>query len=715
MAGVVLRGLGKVFPNGVEAVCGVDLTVEAGEFLAIVGPSGSGKSTLLRLIAGLEAPTAGAVWIGGRDVTRLAPRQRDVAMVFQDPALFPHLTVSDNLAFGLHTRGVERDEARNRVASVAELLGLTAMLDRRPGTLSGGQRQRVALGRAVVKRPALFLFDEPLSGLDAPLRASIRGDLIDLHRTLGATILHVTHDQAEALAVSDRVAVMHDGRIVEVGAPRSLYERPESRFVAQFLGSPPMNVLPSRIGQGSAALCLFGDESESRVAFLPRDPRLVSWLATRSDDRVDLGLRPDHLVVSPIGEAPGPGIISWQGSSSTAVAEVIRCEFLGHESIATVAAQTPSSCQCKVHSIYQRWRGRVRGSISVFAWTRRRGSILIPARSFASRRPRRVLPVRARRYSLISEDRALRWPPRTRRVGPTPMRDLLRNLTDALERGLERIVCQVVETRGSTPQKAGALMIVDADGGQAGTLGGGCIEAEVKQKAVRRIGEEGARIESFVLDHDYAWADGLICGGKMVITTEALRGPGPLAYYTAYRTLLESGEGLTEAVVVDPSRLACNVPPGARFVFGPDGQFVAGWPVQSVPDEVAERIAPLVDRPKPAMRGGVVVMPTLPRIRLVIVGAGHVGQAVGALASQADFDVWVVDDRQQYANPERFPAAERLLVGPIEEVLSTLDLTPNTFALIVTRGHGHDQEALYHLATTAAAYVGLIKHAARSS
>ena len=194
-------------------------------------------------------------------------------------------------------------------------------------------------------------------------------------------------------------------------------------------------------------------------------------------------------------------------------------------------------------------------------------------------------------------------------------------------------------------------MIVDADGGsRSGTLGGGCVEAEVKQKAVRRIGEDGAKIESFVLDHDYAWADGLICGGKMVITTEALRGAGPLAYYTAYRRLLESGDGFTEAVVVEPSRLAAAIPTGARFVFGHDGRFVAGWPVSSAPEEVADRIAPLVDRPKAAMRGGVVVMPTLPRIRLVIVGAGHVGQAVGARASQAVFDVWVVGDRQQYAN-----------------------------------------------------------------
>jgi len=289
------------------------------------------------------------------------------------------------------------------------------------------------------------------------------------------------------------------------------------------------------------------------------------------------------------------------------------------------------------------------------------------------------------------------------------MRDLLRHLTDALERGREPIVCQVVETRGSTPQKAGALMVVDPEGRQVGTLGGGCVEAEVKQKAVRRVNQTGAELNSFVLDHDYAWADGLICGGKMVITTEALRGAGPLAYYHAYRSLLEAGEGFTEAVVIDPAKAgAGDLSPGARFLFGPDGLPVAGWPEGAPPVGMRDRIAPLSDRPKPGVRGGVAVLPTLPRVRLVIVGAGHVGQGVAALAAQADFDVWVVDDRHQYASTERFPAAERLVVGPMDEVLPALDVTANTFAVIVTRGHGHDQEALFHLAPTAAPYVGLI-------
>ena len=288
------------------------------------------------------------------------------------------------------------------------------------------------------------------------------------------------------------------------------------------------------------------------------------------------------------------------------------------------------------------------------------------------------------------------------------MRDLLSDLTNALEQGREVIVCQVVETRGSTPQKAGALMIVSPDGGQVGTLGGGCVEAEVKQKAVRRVGRNGAEISSFVLDHDYAWADGLICGGKMVITSEAFQGPGALAYFQAYQKLLDAGDGLTEAFVVDPQALGAPIEPGCRFVFGPDGRCAAGWPLGEPPAALLKLHIPLADRPKPGIRGGVALLPTLPRIRLVIVGAGHVGQAVGNLASQADFEVWVVDDRRQYANRERFPSAHRLIVGPIEETLPTLEITPHTYALIVTRGHGHDQEALFHLAETPASYVGLI-------
>lgn len=288
------------------------------------------------------------------------------------------------------------------------------------------------------------------------------------------------------------------------------------------------------------------------------------------------------------------------------------------------------------------------------------------------------------------------------------MRELLRQLTNALECGEERIVCQVVETRGSTPQKAGALMVLDPDGGQVGTLGGGCVEAEVTSRAAGRLGEEGAELQTFILDHDYAWADGLICGGKMVVSSEAVRGSGPLDYFRAYRSLLDSGDGLTEAVVIDPPKLGADLLPGARFLFDSSGACLASWPRIEPPNALTERVVPLVERPGPTIRAGVSFMPTLPRVRLVIVGAGHVGQAVAALAAQADFSVWVLDDRHLYASPERFPTAERLIVGSFDDTLPALEVTPHTYALIVTRGHGHDEEALYHLAGTLASYVGLL-------
>ena len=288
------------------------------------------------------------------------------------------------------------------------------------------------------------------------------------------------------------------------------------------------------------------------------------------------------------------------------------------------------------------------------------------------------------------------------------MRELLRHVSEALERGRELIVCQVVETRGSTPQKAGALMLVDPDGGQVGTLGGGCVEAEVKQKAIRRIGAEGAELHSFVLDHDYAWADGLICGGKMVILAEAVARP--------------RSSGLLPGLSVPAGGRAGDDRGGRRRSRearrGRGGEPIplrrrrhvrrgmAGARPARGPAAIGSRA--LDDRPKPAVRSGVAYLPTLPRVRLVIVGAGHVGQGVAKLAAEVDFDVWVVDDRQQYANAERFPTASRRIVGPIGEVLPALEMTPQTYAVIVTRGHGHDQEALEHLAATPAGYVGLI-------
>jgi xanthine dehydrogenase accessory factor len=287
------------------------------------------------------------------------------------------------------------------------------------------------------------------------------------------------------------------------------------------------------------------------------------------------------------------------------------------------------------------------------------------------------------------------------------MRDLVRQINRALEQDRPMVLCQVVETRGSTPQKAGALMVVDPVGGQIGTLGGGCVENEVKQKCLRQLDADSAALHSYVLDHDYAWADGLICGGKMVIVSQPFRGAEPLAYFRALERAIEQGDGFTEAVVVNPEDLD-GTALGDRFLFDGGGRLIARWTARAAAEEPSSRIRPLDDRPGPRADRGVAVLPSLPRVRLVVVGAGHVGQAVADLASQADFDVWVVDDRQQYANAERFPRADRLLVGPIGGILASMEVTPRTYALIVTRGHGHDQEALYHLAPTAASYVGLI-------
>jgi xanthine dehydrogenase accessory factor len=291
--------------------------------------------------------------------------------------------------------------------------------------------------------------------------------------------------------------------------------------------------------------------------------------------------------------------------------------------------------------------------------------------------------------------------------GIPSMRDVVRHLIDALEQDRELILCQVVETRGSTPQKAGALMIIDPDGGQVGTLGGGCVENEVKMKAIRQLGGSAAAVHSFVLDHDYAWADGLICGGKMVIVTQSVRGPEPLAYFRSLDQAIEQGQGFTEAVVVDQQQAGGSAL-GTRFLLGSEGQTQSSWPQDSLPNGLKSDLVPPIDRPKPLVRRGIAYLPQWPRIRLIIVGAGHVGHAVAGLAAQAEFDVWIIDDRHQYANRERYPGAQRVLVGTIDDMIKSLEITPRDFVLIVTRGHGHDQEALYHLAPTAASYVGLI-------
>jgi multiple sugar transport system ATP-binding protein len=244
---IAIESVTKVFAGGVTAVDDVTLTVADGEFMVLVGPSGCGKSTLLRMIAGLEDVTDGTIRIGDRDVTKLEPRQRDVAMVFQNYALYPHMNVRDNLAYGLRMRKTPRRDVGRRVEEVAHMLGLEELLDRRPGALSGGQRQRVAMGRAIVREPVAFLMDEPLSNLDAKLRVGMRAELARLHDRLGTTTVYVTHDQVEAMTLGQRVAVMRDGRIQQVDAPQVLYAAPRNLYVAAFIGSPSMNFVHATV------------------------------------------------------------------------------------------------------------------------------------------------------------------------------------------------------------------------------------------------------------------------------------------------------------------------------------------------------------------------------------------------------------------------------------------------------------------------------------
>jgi multiple sugar transport system ATP-binding protein len=279
MAEIVLDNVSKVFAGGVTAVDGISLTIAGGEFLVLVGPSGCGKSTLLRMIAGLEETTEGTVTIGGVDVTELPPRDRDVAMVFQSYALYPHMSVRANLGYGLKVRKTPKAEIEERVKTVAELLGLERLLDRRPAALSGGQRQRVAMGRAIVRHPKAFLMDEPLSNLDAKLRVSMRAQLGALHARLATTTIYVTHDQIEAMTLGQRVAVMREGRIQQVDTPQALYSQPANLFVAAFIGSPAMNLVEAEVRDG---VLRFGGHTIP----LPAD-------AVPSRERVVAGMRPE--------------------------------------------------------------------------------------------------------------------------------------------------------------------------------------------------------------------------------------------------------------------------------------------------------------------------------------------------------------------------------------------------------------------------------------
>ena len=316
MSSIELDHVSKLYANGAYGVRDVDLSIGEGEFVIFLGPSGCGKSTTLRMIAGLEGISSGDLRIGGRSVNNVAPRDRNIAVVFQSYALYPHMSVRDNMGFGLKMRGVGRAVIDEKIREAAGLLGLTPYLDRKPAALSGGQRQRVALGRAIVRDPVAFLLDEPLSNLDAQLRAEMRLELVKLHRRLGRTIVHVTHDQVEAMTMGDRICIMREGRMIQVGKPLEVYANPVDTFVARFLATPPMNLIPARLEGRDDGQAVVGDGFDVTVPDMHR----TAYAPVVGRD-VIFGLRPEDL-----HETPQPGF-------SRIDVTVVAMEALGVENI----------------------------------------------------------------------------------------------------------------------------------------------------------------------------------------------------------------------------------------------------------------------------------------------------------------------------------------------------------------------------------------------
>ncbi len=341
MANVTLRNVKKAYPNGFEAIKGVDVDVADGQFCVLVGPSGCGKSTLLRMVAGLETITSGEIDIGGRIVNQVEPADRDIAMVFQNYALYPHMSVYNNMAYGLRNRGMPKGEIDTRVQEAARILELTAMLDRRPGQLSGGQRQRVAMGRAIVRQPKVFLFDEPLSNLDAKLRIAMRVEIRKLQRRLKTTSIYVTHDQLEAMTLADVLVVMNGGQVEQIGNPLQIYQKPATTFVAAFIGAPPMNLISLR----NSDVKLQGASSDAAILGI-RPEDLVMSNGTAPDDSVALemtveaiervgaetyvyGIRNQQAGLPAVSSKPGelpPGeiLVRIPGQEGPAIGEKIR-------------------------------------------------------------------------------------------------------------------------------------------------------------------------------------------------------------------------------------------------------------------------------------------------------------------------------------------------------------------------------------------------------
>ena len=334
MASVRLDNLCKDF-GPVRAVDGVSLEIPDGELMVLVGPSGCGKSTLLRLIAGLEEATSGNVFLDEREVSRVKPQDRDVAMVFQNYALFPHLNVEQNMAFSLKFRKVAKPEIRLRVAEAAEVLGLAGLLRRKPAELSGGQRQRVALGRAMVCKPKVFLLDEPLSNLDARMRAGMRAEIAELHRRLGTTMIFVTHDQTEAMTLGQRLCVLDLGQVMQTGSPMDLYRRPAHRFVGDFIGTPGMNFVRGRLEERDGGLAFVGSGDNLALG-------LGGDLAKHAGGEVEMGIRPEN--------------ISLAAGAGDAMGTVQGCETLGHESLLRV--------RCGDHELVVRVPGAGAGGLA---------------------------------------------------------------------------------------------------------------------------------------------------------------------------------------------------------------------------------------------------------------------------------------------------------------------------------------------------------------
>ena len=339
--GVELLGVSKVFADGTRAVDDLSLRIDPGEFVVMVGPSGCGKSTTLRLLAGLEEVSEGEILIDGRQINHLGPGERDIAMVFQDYALYPHMTVAQNIGFSLRLAGIPKKERRERVADAARILELVELLDRKPRRLSGGQRQRVAMGRAIVRRPKLFLLDEPLSNLDAKLRVQMRGEITELQERLGVTTFYVTHDQVEAMTMADRVAVISGGVLQQFGAPNEIFDSPDNVFVAAFMGSPSMNLLEAVLVSGDSA----GMQAVAGSCRIPVPPEVLAErprLADYAGQRVVLGIRPKDLHLSHPGQATDLPMFS---------GPLRNVEILGFETIVYLEVDAPPVAGLEVEDL----------------------------------------------------------------------------------------------------------------------------------------------------------------------------------------------------------------------------------------------------------------------------------------------------------------------------------------------------------------------------